>query len=185
MKEKKDVTISILSILLSLLIGFVSLASLYIKINYIKEIPGFAIKNTGQDFVNLFIIIPILILSSVLVYHKKRLWLFIWNGIIFYLTYSYASHSSGLHYDYIFIAYLYILGVSFYSLVFFVFYSIQESIFTLFKKKFSLIIITYYLTINVMVFYSLRFSEKIPAIIHQRIPNSIIGNHLLINTVQF
>jgi hypothetical protein len=164
MKEKKDITLLILSILLALLIAITSVINICIKITNIDETTSYAAPRLGQEITNLFIIIPVLLFSSILAYYKKKTGLFIWSGTLFYLTNTYTLLSFELQYNYLFIAYFFIVGLSVFSLMYFAGYSKQESVFKTFSRKVSPQAIALFFFINTGVFYFLRLAETIPAI---------------------
>lgn len=135
MEKKNDVNILLLSGPLAILTAFVSYAGVFIESTYTKETAIYAAQGIGQDIVNLFFVVPILIIGAIFSYRKSKLGLLIWSGAIFYLAYSYTIYSFGLHFNHLFIAYCVILGLSFYSLVYFLIYSNKENVSDWFPKK--------------------------------------------------
>ena len=117
MKEKRDITILLLSIPLAIATAFVSYIGIFVDNTYVKETASYAAQGIGQDIINLFIVVPVIIISALLAYRKNKAGLFIWSGSLFYLAYSYTIYSFALHYNNLFLAYCFILGLSFYSLL--------------------------------------------------------------------
>jgi len=88
MSEKKyDSVILILSLPLAILTAIVSYAGVFNESTYAKETISYAAQGIGQDIINLFIVVPILLITSILAYRKSKSGLLIWSGAIFYLAY--------------------------------------------------------------------------------------------------
>jgi len=76
-----------------------------------------------------------------------------------------------------------ILGLSFYSLIYFVIISLNENISEWFKKEVSTKSTGRFLIVIAVLFYFIWLSELIPAILINATPKSIIESGLLINPV--
>jgi len=183
MEKKVDVNILFLSVPLIILTAFVSYAGIFIKSTYSKETISYAAQGIGQDIVNLFIVVPILIIAAFFAYRRSKLGLLIWSGAISYLTYSYTIYCFGLHFNNLFVIYCIILGLSFYSLVYFVISSLQGNVSEWFSKKISTKSTGIFLIIIAVLFYIIWLSEIIPAIMMNEVPKSILESGLLINPV--
>ena len=183
MEKKNDVNILFLSMPLSILTAIVSYAGIFIQSTYSRETISYAAQGIGQDIVNLFIVVPILLITSYFAYRKSKLGLLIWSGAISYLTYSYTIYCFGLHFNNLFVIYCIILGLSFYSLAYFVTSSLQKNVSEWFSKKISTKSTGIFLIIIAVLFYFIWLSEIIPAIMMNEIPKSIIESGLLINPV--
>jgi len=183
LKKKNDANILILSLPLAILTAIVSFMGVFIDSTYAKETTLYASQGIGQDIINLFVVVPILIVSSFFAYRKSRSGLFIWSGAIFYLAYSYTIYSFGLHFNSLFIAYCFILGLSFYSLIYFVITSLHENISGWFSSKVSTKSTGMFLIVISLLFYFIWLSEIIPAILLNQTPKSVVESGLLINPV--
>jgi len=173
--------ILILSLPLSLLIMVVSCCGVFIEETYIREVKYYAVQGIGQDIVNLFVVVPLLIITS-LRYTKSKSAMLIWSGVILYLIYSYAIYCFSMHFNFLFLVYCLILGLSFYSFIYFVFsqiYKIKIDI-----KNYAVTkTVSVFLIILSILFYFLWLLEIIPAIIKNEIPKSILENGVLTNPV--
>ena len=87
LEKKYDANILILSIPIAILTTIVSYAGIFIDSTYAKETTLYASQGIGQDIVNLFVVVPILIVAALFAYHKSRSGLFVWSGAIFYLAF--------------------------------------------------------------------------------------------------
>jgi len=183
MEKKTDILILILSLPLVILTAIVSYAGIFVESTYARENALYAAQGIGQDIVNLFIGVPILLIAAFFAWRKSKLGLLIWSGTIFYLAYSYTIYSFGLHFNNLFLAYCTILGLSFYSLIYFVIISLKEDISEWFETKVSTKSTGIFLIVIAILFYLIWFSEIIPAILTNVTPKSIIESGLLINPV--
>ena len=183
MEKKTDLNILLLSVPLAFLTAFVSYAGIFVESTYAKETAIYAAQGIGQDIVNLFFVVPILIITTVFAWRKSKLGLLIWSGAIFYLAYLYTIYCFGMHFNHLFIAYCLILGFSFYSLVYFLITSLKENVSGWFKGKVSTISTGIFLIVIAVLFYFIWLSEIIPAIMNNTTPKSITESGLLINPV--
>jgi len=183
MEKRNDINILLLSVPLAILTALVSYAGIFIESTYAKETAIYAAQGIGQDFVNLFIVIPILIITAIFGYRKSKLGLLVWSGTIFYLAYSYTIYSFGLHFNHLFIAYCTILGLSFYSLVYFLIHSLKDNVSEWFYINGSTTSTGIFLIVIAGLFYFIWFSEIIPSLMNNTTPKSIIESGLLINPV--
>ena len=173
----------LLSVPLAILTAIVSYAGVFVESTYARENSLYAAQGIGQDIVNLFIVVPILLLAAFFAWRKSKLGLLIWSGAIFYLAYSYTIYSFGLHFNNLFIAYCLILGLSFYSLVYFLISSLRENVSQWFASDVSTKPTGIFLVVIAVLFYFIWLSEIIPAILINATPKSIIESGLLINPV--
>jgi len=183
MKKKNEPIILLLSVPLAILTAIVSYSGIFIESTYARENTLYAAQGIGQDIINLFVVVPVLIIAAVFAWRKSKLGLLIWSGAIFYLAYSYTIYSFGLHFNNLFIAYCLILGLSFYSLIYFVIISLNENVSEWFATKVSTKSTGIFLIVIAVLFYFIWLSEIIPAILINAIPKSIIESGLLINPV--
>jgi len=183
MVKKNDPIILIFSFPLAILTAIVSYSGIFIESTYARENRLYAAQGIGQDIVNLFIVVPILLIAAVFAWRKSKLGFLIWSGAIFYLAYSYTIYSFGLHFNNLFIAYCLILGLSFYSLIYFVIISLNENVSEWFAKEVSTKSTGLFLIVIAVLFYFIWLSEIIPAILKNATPKSIIESGLLINPV--
>jgi len=70
-----------------------------------------------NDFVNLFLGVPILIISLFLTIRKKLIGLLLYPGALFYITYIYVSYLLGLPFNALFIPYMILVILSIYTII--------------------------------------------------------------------
>ena len=183
MVKKRDLNIAFLSVPLAILTALVSYAGIFIEGTYARETPLYAAQGIGQDIVNLFLVVPIFLIASLYAYRLHKFALLVWSGAVFYLAYSYTIYGFGMHFNNLFIAYCLILGLSFYSLLYFVFISRKLNVSAWFSEQISTKSTGVFLIIIAILFYFIWLSEIIPAILINATPKSIIESGLLINPV--
>lgn len=178
-----DKGILYLSIPLSIFTAVASFSGIFIEKTYSKETASYAAQGIGQDLVNLFIVVPVLLLSAFLAYRKNKVGLFLWSGSVFYIAYSYTIYAFAIHFNTLFIIYCAILGLSFYSFVYFIYKSMKEDVLDWFDESVPVKSISVFLFIIASLFYVLWLSEIIPAIITNSTPSSVTESGLLTNPV--
>ena len=183
LEKKRDANILILSLPLAILTSVVSYAGIFIESTYANETANYAAQGIGQDIVNLFVVVPIFILAAIFAWRRNKLGLIIWSGALFYLAYSYTIYCFGLHFTHMFIAYCLILGLSFYSFIYFIFSSIHENVSEWFEKKVPGTSTGIFLISIAVLFYFIWLSEIIPCILNNTIPKSITDSGLSVNPV--
>ena len=74
MTEKKhDGTILYLTVPLSILTALVSYAGIFTASTYSTETIGYAAQGIGQDIVNLFLVVPILLITGFFAWRKSKI----------------------------------------------------------------------------------------------------------------
>jgi|LFRM01.2.fsa_nt_gb hypothetical protein len=184
MTEKNPGKIALaLSLPVSVLLIIASYFGVFIENTYSRETLTLAAQGIGQDIVNLFIISPLLLITSFLAYKKNKAAMHIWSGAIFYLIYSYAIYTFAIHFNSLFIVYCFILGLSFYSFMYFILSQINEPVIDWYSSNIPIKTISVFLIVIAILFYFLWLSEIIPALIKNEIPKSVTENGILTNPV--
>jgi hypothetical protein len=168
---------------LAIFVIIVSYAGLFIPETYAKETDNWQAQALAQDFFDLFLITPLLLITSWLAYKKSRLALLLWNGLLVYLIYTFVLFCFAVHFNYLFIIYCLTLGLSFYAFIFFLLSQIKESVTYWFNDKIPVKTVGIYLIILSGLFYLLWLSEIIPANISNTTPATIIEGGLITNPV--
>ncbi len=118
MNEKKPIIILFLSCLISILIIISSLTGIFGQEIYTRETPDWRAQSIGQDKIDLYIIVPILLFSGIKTYLKKPHWLFVIGGCLLFLIYTFAIYCFAVHFNSLFLVYCAILGLSFYGFLY-------------------------------------------------------------------
>jgi len=175
--------ILLLSLPLSALIIIASCIGLLTPEFYSAETANWQAQSIGQDFVDLFLVVPCLLISSILAFRNSRNAKMIWGGVVLYITYTFVIYCFAVHFNSLFIVYCLCLGLSFYSLVYFLFTLNTERKKASFEKKTVFRFIGFYFIIISVVFYFMWLSEIIPAIVQSTIPKTVAEAGLFTNAV--
>lgn len=150
---------------------------------YNLETPNWQTQTTGQDLVNLLLIVPCLLIASWLTLKRNSWAIMIKPGILLYITYTFTIYCFEIHFNSLFLLYCLILGLSFYRLVFFI-SSNSNKIEINGSKTIATKITAFYFLIIAISFYALWLSEIIQASIEGKLPKSLINTGLFTNAVQ-
>ena len=182
--ESKQMKILIvLSIALAAAIAVASFFGIFVSGTYERETASLAAQGVGQDIVNLFLAVPLLILSLIFMLRECRFAFFIYGGTIFYILYSYVIYSLGIHFNFLFLLYCMILGLSIYSFILFAHELSTRDVRGWFNNKVPIRATGIYLLFVSVMFYFLWLKDTIPAVINNTIPKSVSDYKLLVNPV--
>jgi len=81
------------------------------------EKPTSAAGALASDIIDLFLIVPILVASTILARRGSLRALLIWAGTLGYLTYNFMIYAFDVHFNPMFLGYCAVLGLSFYGLM--------------------------------------------------------------------
>lgn len=172
-----------LSVPLSLLVGIVSIVGIFSPNFYENETLNWQVQSLGQDIIDLVLIVPILITTSLLTFKNRTIGVLLWAGVIAYLAYTFAIYSFDVKFNKLFIAYCLTLGLSFYSFLNFIFIQLSwPAVLKIEKTVIRKVIGVYFIAIAVL-FYFLWLSEIVPAIIHGTTPKILLDAGLPTNPV--
>jgi len=172
-----------LSIPQAILVIGVSCAGLLLPDAYSTETLNWQAQTIGQDAVDLFLVVPVLLLATFFAAQKNRIAWLLWSGVNLYLIYTFAIYCFNIHFSRLFIAYCFTLGLSFYSLFYFLYIEVKGSVTdVVVKKSLAKIIGIFFLVISVS-FYFLWLSEIIPASVAGTTPKSLVESGLTTNPV--
>jgi len=157
-------TILSLSIPLTILIIIASYFGLFIPGTYSKETLDWIAQAIAQDFVDLFVVTPLFIISLVLFIKKNKAFIFIWGGAVLYFIYTFFIYCFDVHFNQMFIIYCWILGLSVYAFLYFLLTQSKENIMGWFKDEIPIRTTSFYLIILACLFYALWLSSIMPSI---------------------
>ena len=181
--DQKDNTILFFSLPLAVFVIIVSYAGLFIPDTYAKETANWTAQAIGQDIIDLFLITPLLLITSWLAYKKNRVALFLWSGVLVYLIYTFVLFCFAIHFNYLFIVYCMTLGLSFYAFLYFLLSQIKEPVASWYNDRVPVKTVGIYLIILSGLFYLIWLSEIIPATINNITPATITETGLITNPV--
>jgi len=175
--------ILILSLPLSILTIFVSYTGLFTPDFYSTETLNWQAQAMGQDIIDLFLVTPCLLVTSVLAYRNNRMATLIWGGVVLYLTYTFVLYSFDIHFNKLFVYYCLCLGLSFYSFLYFLFAYHNQNEEVYFENGSIIRTIGIYFLVIAILFYALWLLEIVPAISQNIQPKSVAETASLTNGV--
>ncbi len=183
MNERQFFIIRILAIIVAALVTVVSFLGAFVETTYSREVASMAAQGMGQDLVDLFIIVPLLLVSIVYLQKNSKTATFIFGGTVLYILYSFVIYSFGVHFNNLFILYCLTLGCSLYLFIFFISSLNSLGIKEWFDDRLPVKATGTYFIIIAVMFYILWLSDIMPAIMNNSIPQSVSDYHLLVNPV--
>jgi hypothetical protein len=181
--SNEEKTTIALIISLALLIAVTCSVSLFTDEFYAKETLNWKVQALFQDGFNLFVIVPLLVLSLIGVLSGNNSWMWTWGGTLLYLIYTYVIYCFDVHYNSLFLGYCLILGLSFYSFVLFLYGQFRSSLFFDPQGSRSSNVTGIYFIFIAMVFAFLWLAENIRAVIQGTPPASLLESGLTTNPV--
>jgi hypothetical protein len=176
-------TITILSVLLAVSLAAVSFSGAFIPRTYAREVPSMAAQGVGQDIVDLFLVVPLLILTLVFVHKKSRVAVFVFGGTVFYVLYSFVIYAFGVHFNIMFILYCATLGLSLYLFILVLYEAGRMEVKGWFGPGLPSRLIGGYLILVAVMFYLLWLKDTLPAVLGGSVPSSVSDYNLLVNPV--
>jgi hypothetical protein len=176
-------TILVLSICLAVLIAIASYTGITTPGFYANETANWQVQSLGQDIADLWMITPVLLLSAVWVYRQNHYAALIWGGIMLYIMYTFVIYCFDVHFNQLFLLYCIILGITFYTLLYFLYSQIKQPVLTSLRSPAILKITGIYLIIIAVLFYVLWLSDIVPSLLSHTAPASLAEAGLPTNPV--
>lgn len=171
-----------LSALNALLVTVTSLFGILSPATYIQETDNWATQAVGQDIANL-VSVPVLLLSTYLLAKGSFRAYLVWIGVYFYLIYAFVIYSLNVHFNFLFPAYVTILGLSIYTPAGSLFNGNLLSLPKFFSTKINVKPASALLMIIGVMFSLLWLSEIIPDLLSGIKPPSLTVTGLRTNPV--
>jgi hypothetical protein len=180
---KQTKIITILTVILSISLALVSYSGAFLASTYQRDSMSVRIQGMGQDIVDLFIVVPLLIVSLLLFRRGNKFSFFILGGTIFYILYSFFIYCFGVHFNNLFLLYCLILGISLYAFIIILIQLNSMEVQNWFSGKTPLKTVAIYFIVIATMFYLLWLKDIIPAMLNNTVPDTVINNKLLVNPV--
>lgn len=175
-------TLRILTILLSLSLAIVSVAGAFLPETYTRDSASLGAQGVGQDLVDLFVGVPLLLLSFYYTTRGSRVASFIYGGTLFYILYSFIIYCFGIHFNRFFLLYCLTLSLSLYSFILLFAHLKQQHVEKWFEQA-PVKMVSVYLSVVALIFYILWLKSIVPAIIHNQVPKDVSDYGLLVSPV--
>jgi hypothetical protein len=101
---------------LAALVALASLGGILIPSLYVRESANWAAQAVGQDWVDLVMAVPWLVVTGTLALRGSRRGLLLLAGGLLYTLYTFVLYALGMHFNTMFLVYCAALGVSFFAL---------------------------------------------------------------------
>ena len=105
-----------LSFPLAVLLAVASLGGMFLRSTYAAETRMQAALSIGNDWGNLVVIVPLLVIAAILALRGSVAARLVWTGTLAYLVYDFLNYAFEIHFNSMFLAYCGVLGLSFYAL---------------------------------------------------------------------
>ena len=104
------------SVLISVLTLVASLSGIFITSTYSQETQNWALQAMGQDIGNLIACFVLLIATYFVTKSSTKAYL-LWLGVLLYFIYAYTVYAFFVHFNFLFLVYVAILGLSVYLFI--------------------------------------------------------------------
>ena len=182
-QNRQPLFVLLLSILLAVCVLLVSCTGILMPDFYHREAPAWQIESIGQDWFDLVIVVPALIITSFLYYLKRKLAGYLWAGVLSYLLYTFIIYCFALHFNQLFLLYCSCLGLSFYLLLWLLYSQLKYPIPLVTKNTKPFTITGIFFLFVSIAFYFLWLNEIVPSILYDRVPVAVEQYGLLVNPV--
>ncbi len=139
---------------------------------YTKNVPAYAVQIVGLDLGNLFVVVPVLLITAFLIRRGSKRAFIIWFGTLMYGLYIFTYNVFTLHFNRLFLLYAFEMGLVLYSLFIAVAGSTAEGIRDWFAPDTRTTAAGVFLLIAGLFFIGLWLSEIVTATISGVLPES-------------
>lgn len=172
----------ILTILLAISLACVSIAGAFFPATYVRDSPSLGAQGVGQDLVDLFLAVPLLLISFFYLRRGNRLAILIYGGTVGYIMYSFIIYCFGVHFNRLFLLYCLTLSLSLYTFIMLISNLRQMQVESWFEGA-PVKLISVYLMVVAAIFCVLWLKSIVPAIVHNEVPRDVSDYGLLVNPV--
>ena len=163
----------LLSYLSALAVTLTAAGGIWLPETYQHETTSWAAQGMGQDYVDLFFVVPLQLGTTYLAAKGRRGALLVLGGIFGYLVYSYFLYCFCVHFNRLFLLYCAALGCSSYGLILLALKLQGEKNDAWFDRNLPTLFPAFYLILTALAFYGLWLSEDLPALFAGTRPKSL------------
>ncbi|MBN2214331.1 MAG: hypothetical protein JW723_08805 [Bacteroidales bacterium] len=183
MKNKELRIITLLSLLLAISLAVASVFGIFVWATYERETASMAAQGIGQDIVNLFLVVPLLVVSLLLLRKNNIIAFYVFGGTVFYILYSFIIYCFGVHFNMMFLVYCATLGLSVFIFIILLIEAGKLDVQNWFHDNLPVKAVGIFLLFISLMFYILWLKDVVPAIISNTVPASVSDYNLLVNPV--
>ncbi len=169
--------------LLALLVTVVSVGGIFFPATYLRETAEWRAQSIGQDWFDLLISVPTLLVSAILCRRGSLTAFYFLLGVLIFLIYTLIIYTFAVPFNQLFLVYCIALGAASYNLIYLLWQTESESIKNRIAIGNSTAVATIYLVIFAVLFYALWLSQVVPAILSGHPPLEVVRMGLLTNPV--
>lgn len=170
------------SVIISILVTITSLLGIFFEKTYSRETSAWAIQGIGQDYANLAVVALLLISTYFTAKHSLRGYL-VWLGSYLYIVYAFVIYAFAIHFQFLFLVYVAILGLSLYTLGGGLMVVDKDKIAKVIHPNSKSNLVSIFLMIVGILFIFLWLSEIVPNLLSDTIPQTLIDTGLWTNPV--
>ncbi|MGM0666884.1 MAG: hypothetical protein ACQETA_06150 [Bacteroidota bacterium] len=176
-------TITLLTVFMLIFLAVASVFGAFVDITYARETASMAAQGMGQDIVDLFLVVPAVIISLIFMRKNNRIATLLFGGLVFYVLYSFIIYSMGVHFNLMFLVYCLTLGTASYVFIIYFYHMSRIDVKSWFKDKTPTMGLAIFFIVVAALFYLLWLRDVIPAILENKVPRSVSDYDLLVNPV--
>ena len=165
---------------IALLVIIASSAGLFNKNIYAEETLSWTVQAYGQDIANVIAAAALLVATYFVSKGSVKAYL-VWIGVLLSLLYPYVIYAFDIHFNSLFLVYVALVGLIFYTLVSSVIHLRLDI--AQFTPNGRAKVVSGFLMVVAVLFYFLWLSEDIPALLTGSTPQTVMVNNLLTNPV--
>ena len=183
MKTMSVKPVTLLTIVCAIALTIVSWFGVFDDTTYARDAASMAAQGIGQDMVDLFLVVPLLLFSFFLMRRGNIIFTLLFGGTVFYITYSFFIYCFGVHFNRLFLLYCVVLGTSFYLLILVLIDLHQKILVDRFPERLPNKSTAIFFIVIALLFYLIWLKDVLPAVIHNAVPKSVSDYQLLVNPV--
>lgn len=161
-----------LTVPIAILMATAAASGLFIAGVY-RDPPGLVAQAMGQDAVTIFVALPTLAVSALLVRRGSRRARPVCTGALLYVTYTYASYAFGIRFNALFLVYVALLGCSAYALIGGIASTDRDDTKAAFTDRAPVRGVSVFLFVVATLFYLIWLGEALPASVSGTPPQSV------------
>ena len=170
------------SAFISMLIAMTSLLGIFFEGTYSRETKAWAVQAVGQDYANLLVVIILIASTYFLSRDSLRAYL-VWLGAYIYIIYVFAIYAFAVHFNFLFLIYILILGASFFTMIGGLRAVDTASIAAALRKNSRSRMVSALLMLIAFMFSALWLSEIVPYLLSNEVPPVLVELGLPTNPV--
>jgi hypothetical protein len=162
------------ALVVSVLVAAASIAGIALPAAYAQEAPSWAAQGIGQDLVDIFLAVPLLVWSAILALRGSRRATFVLAGGLAYTVYELVIYAFCLRFNALFLIYCGVLGSSFFALAGVMARLARRKAARWFAEPIPVRVTGAFLIAVGAGFYALWLGDVVPALVSGTVPKAIV-----------